>query len=139
MRDRELDMEGIRMRRTTRILMVCLSVVAGCRGSAAQEPYDGMVASGGRPAKPAAIPAADAPQPEPIASATDVEWTIALLSNAKTRAGKKAGNVIVVESEPDAPEPAIQELDLHVAVDPGEAEEKPATPKTCNGVVVRRS
>jgi glucose/arabinose dehydrogenase len=125
------------MRRTTAILAVCFCAVTGCRGGAAQEPYNGVIAAAQRAAK-AAIPA-QAPEAEPIASEIDVPWAIALLSDAKTPVVKRRGRVIVVDTEHDVPETIAEDADLRVAVDPGSAAEKPATPKTCNGVVNRRS
>lgn len=126
------------MRRTTAILTVCLCAVAGCRGGAAQEPYDGVIAAARRPVT-AAVPAPQASEVEPIASEVDVPWAIALLSDAGSAAVKKAGKVIVVDTEPDVPESVVPAVDLHVAADPGSAEEKPATPKACSGVVKTRS
>jgi glucose/arabinose dehydrogenase len=131
-------LEGTRMRRTTAILTVCLCALAGCRGSAAQEPYDGVIAGAQRPEQ-AAIPVPQAAESTPIASDIDVPWTIALLSNAKSSPVKKTGKVIVAETDPDRPGTLVGDADLRVAIDPGSAEEKPATPKTCSGVVNRRS
>jgi hypothetical protein len=127
------------MRRTTAILTVCLSAAAGCSGGAAQEPYDGVIAAARRPAKAAANPAQQPPEPQPTASEIDVPWTIALLSNAKTSSVKKAGKVTVVDIESGVPERIVRAADFHVAVNPRSAGEKPATSKTCSGVVNRRS
>jgi glucose/arabinose dehydrogenase len=127
------------MRRTTTILTVCLCVVGGCRGGAAQEPYDGVLAAAKRPATSARAPVAQTPEPEVVATEVDVPWAIALLSDGKLPAIKKAAKVIGVDNGPDSPETIAAEADLHVAIDPEPAYEKPATPKTCSGVVNRRS
>jgi glucose/arabinose dehydrogenase len=127
------------MRRTTAILAMCVCAAAGCRRGAAQEPYDGAIAAATGPARPAVIDAAQTPEAWPIASEVDVPWTIALLSNAKTAAVKKTGKVMRVDKERDVAETIVKDADLYLAVDPGSAEEKPATPKTCSGVVNRRS
>lgn len=125
--------------RTSTILTLCLGAAAGCSGGAAQERYDGVIAAARRPAKAPANPARQPPEAEPIASEVDVPWTIALLSNAKTSSVKKAGKVVVVDIESDVPEAIVQEADFHVAVNPRPAGDKPATSKTCSGVVNRRS
>jgi glucose/arabinose dehydrogenase len=127
------------MRRRTAILTVCLCAVAGCRGGAAQEPYDGMLAAAQRPVTTRAVPAPQVPQAEPTASEVDVPWAIALLSDAKATALGKPGKVIIVDSEPESPEMLAHDADLHVAGDPASAVERPATPKTCSGVVKSRS
>jgi glucose/arabinose dehydrogenase len=129
------------MWRTAAILTTCVCAVAGCRGGAAQEPYDGMVARARRPADSVAVPPRQAPEAAPIASEADVPWTIALLSNAKSVPVKKPGRVIVVETEPDLEpsEATAEEADVHFAVDRAPTEERLTTPKTCNGVVKTRS
>jgi hypothetical protein len=127
------------MRRTTAILAMCVCAAAGCRGGAAQEPYDGVIAAATGPARPGVIDPAQAPEARPIASEVDVPWTIALLSNAKTAAVKKTRNVMRVDKEPDVAETIVKEADLYLTVDRESADEKPATPKTCSGVVNRRS
>jgi hypothetical protein len=127
------------MRRVTAILTVCLVAVAGCQGSAAQEPYDGVIAAVQRPAKAPVVPELRSPEAEPIASEVDVPWAIALLSDAMPAPVKKPGKVIVVDVDADVPETVVQAVDLDVAVDPPSAAEKPATPKTCSGVVKSRS
>jgi hypothetical protein len=113
------------MRRMTAIVAVCVSALTGCQGGGSQGP--------------AAVPAPQASEVEPIASEVRVPWAIALVSDARTPAPKKPGKVIVVDVERDAPEAVVQTVDLHVAVDPRPAAEKPATPKTCSGVVKTRS
>jgi hypothetical protein len=126
------------MRRTTAMLAVCTCALTGCQGGGAQEPYDGVIAASRSPVT-AAVPAPQASEAEAIDSEVDVPWTIALLSDGKAPTMKKAGRVIVVDAEPDGPDPIAREADLHVAVDPEPTTEKPATPKTCSGVVKSRS
>jgi glucose/arabinose dehydrogenase len=126
------------MRRTTAILTVSLCAVAGCRGGGAQEPYDGMLAAQ-RPAGSALAPAAQTLEPEVVPSEVDVPWAIALLSDAKAPEVRKAGKATVVDAEPDASETVSDDADFHVAIDPRFVEERPATPKTCSGVVKSRS
>jgi hypothetical protein len=125
------------MRRMTAMLTLWLSAAAGCRGGAAQEPYDGVIVAAQRPADAAATAAPQA-QPPQIASEIDVPWSIALLSNAKTATARKPAKVLA-EAEPEAIDPDAHDLDLQLAGDPTVADEKPTTPKTCNGVVIRRS
>jgi glucose/arabinose dehydrogenase len=127
------------MRRTTAILTVSLCAVAGCRGGGAQEPYDGMLAAAQRPAVSVPAPAAQTAEPEVVPSEVDVPWAIALLSDAKAPGVRKAGNATVVDVQPEVSETVIDEADLRVAIDPTSAEERPATPKTCRGVVKSRS
>jgi hypothetical protein len=128
------------MRQTTAILTVCLCAVAGCRGGAAQEPYDGMLAAAQSPPKAAAIHVAPAAEAEPIASEIDVPWAIALLSDAAASATTKPGGATAANREPEAPEAlAAEEIHVHAAVDPASAEEKRAAPKACSGVVKTRS
>jgi glucose/arabinose dehydrogenase len=127
------------MRRTTAILTVSLCAVAGCRGGGAQEPYDGMLAAAQRPAVSAPAPVAPTPEPEVVPSEVDVPWTIALLSDANAPRVTKAGNATVLDTEPAVSETMADEADFRVAIDPRSAEERPATPKTCNGVVKSRS
>jgi hypothetical protein len=124
------------MRRMTAMLTLWLSAAAGCRGGAAQEPYDGVIVAAQRPADAAATP--QAAEPPQIASEIDVPWSIALLSNAKTATARKPAKVLA-EAEPEAIDPDAHDLDLQLAGDPTVADEKPTTPKTCNGVVIRRS
>lgn len=127
------------MRRTTAILTVCLAALAGCRGGAAQEPYDGVIAAAQRPAKAVVVPAHPATEAEPIVSEVDVPWAIALLSDAAPAARRKPGKVIVVDTEPDVPESVVQAVDLGVSVGTGRDEAEAAPPKTCSGVVKTRS
>jgi glucose/arabinose dehydrogenase len=134
-----LHPEGKRMRRATVMLTVCLCAVAGCRGGAAQEPYDGVLAAAQRPIKATATVTPLAPEVEPIASEVDVPWAIALLSDAETPAVRKPAGTIVADVEPEAPETIADEAHVHVAVGPRSAEERPAPPKTCSGVVKSRS
>ena len=127
------------MRRTTAILTVSVCALTGCQGSGAQEPYDGVIAAAQRSAKPAPTPTPQAPETKPIASEVDVPWAIALLSDATAPPASKPGQVIQVDTEPDLPETVVQAAHLDIAVDPGPAEGKPTTPKTCSGVVKTRS
>ena len=127
------------MRRTTAILTVSLCAVAGCRGGGAQEPYDGMLAATQRPAVSVPAPVAQTVEPEVVPSEVDVPWAIALLSDGKAPGVRKAGNATVVHVQPEVPETVIDEADFRVAIDPTSAEERPATPKTCSGVVKSRS
>ena len=126
------------MRRTTAILTLCLCVVAGCRGGAAQEPYDGVLAEAPR-SMTAAAPAPHPAEAEPIASEIDVPWAIALLSDAEGSATTKPRGTTVANREAEPPETLAEETHVHVAVGPGSAEDKPAAPKTCSGVVKTRS
>jgi glucose/arabinose dehydrogenase len=127
------------MRRMTAMLTLWLSAAAGCRGGAAQEPYDGVIVAAQRHADPAATTAPQAAELLQMASGIDVPWSIALLSNAKTATARKPAKVLVVEAEREATDPDAHDLDLQLASDPTLADEKPTTPKTCNGVVIRRS
>jgi hypothetical protein len=113
------------MWRRTAILAAYVCALTGCQGGGSQGPV--------------AVPAPQASEVEPIASEVPVPWAIALLSDAMPPAPKKPGKVIVVDIELDASEAVVQTVDLHVAVDPRSAAEKPATPKTCSGVVKTRS
>jgi hypothetical protein len=124
------------MRRTAVILAVCGCALAGCRGSAAQEPYDGLLATRANGAVPPAL--TQAPEPEAIASEVDVPWTIAVLSDAKQARAKARKPAGVVEPTSYVVETVPPDGDLHVAVD-HEPGERAATPKTCSGVVNRRS
>jgi hypothetical protein len=135
------------MRRTSAVLVVLFSGVTGCSGTEAQVPYDHSVAVAQRPAGTAPAPVVQAPVAEPIAPASNAPWAIALLSDAPERPIKRSGKVTIVEAEPvPADEPAVisQEADVHVALEPEPpdgkpADEKPAAPKACSGVVNRRS
>jgi hypothetical protein len=135
-------LEGKRMRQTTAILRtsailtVCFCAVAGCQGGAAQEPYDGAMVAVRHSA--VAAPVAQTPEPE-IASEIDVPWAIALLSDAKAARVRKPGKVVRVETEPDVSVRSAEDADLQFAIDPRYADEKPATPKACSGVVKSRS
>jgi hypothetical protein len=139
--------EGRRMRRTSAMLVVLLSGVTGCSGTEAQVPYDRLVAVAQRPARTAPAPAVQVPEAEPIAPASNAPWAIALLSDAPERPIKRSGKVTIVEAEPvpgDEPEVISHEADVHVAFEPEApdekpADEKPAAPKACSGVVNRRS
>jgi hypothetical protein len=126
------------MRRTTAILTVCLCAAAGCRGSAAQEPYDGVIVTAKRPGKQV-MPPSIAAEATPMASEVDVPFSIALLSNAKTAVARKASSVVVVEADPEVREITVEEVHIRFAIDPGPTEEKPAAPKACTGVVKTRS
>jgi hypothetical protein len=126
------------MRRSTAILTTCVCAVTACRGGAAQEPYDRVIAAVRGPVT-AAVGGPRAPEAEPIASDIDMRWTIALLSDVEAPIVKTLGRVIVVDAKPDAPEPVARESHLHVAVDPEPTAAKPATSKTCSGVVKSRS
>jgi hypothetical protein len=132
------------MRRTTAILTLSLCAVAGCRGGAAQEPYDGLIATNRVPAGVQSAAQASPPESDRIAAGVDVPWTIALLSDAKTSPTRRAGKVIIVQTEPepevDLPEiVAGDEADLHLTVNAGAAEESASAPKACSGVVKTRS
>jgi glucose/arabinose dehydrogenase len=127
------------MRRMTAILTLSLCAVAGCQGGGAQEPYDGLMTVAPRRATAAAAPAPQAPDTEPIASAVDVPWTIALLSDPGRPAAAKRGEAASVDGASDVAATIAEEADLHVAVDPGPVDEKPASPKACSGVVKTRS
>jgi glucose/arabinose dehydrogenase len=132
------------MRRTNAILVVLLCAVTGCRGTGAQEPYDGMVAAARRPSKAPPAPAAEAPEAQPIASEVDVPWTIALLSDAKAPRAKRSGKLVVVDREDEATIAIAHDADLYVATGPHPPDdkstaEKPAAPKSCSGVVKSRS
>lgn len=140
--------EGTRMRRTSAILVLLFMGTTGCRGTEAQVPYHGPVATTQRAVKAAA--AVGAPAAEPIASEPNAPWSIALLADIPERpitAAKRSGKVTIVQAEP---EPTVEvdtiahEADVHVAVQPDPvddrpADEKPAAPKACSGVVNRRS
>jgi hypothetical protein len=131
------------MRRATIVLAACVWAITGCRGSEAQEP---AAVSGESP--PAAIQAAPA---EPMSSEVDVPWAIALATDSPRPGVKRPHRVIVVDREPLVTEPSAETLELEeegqvqVLVEnaPSEgkpsADEKPHTPKSCSGVVLRRS
>ena len=129
------------MRRATTVLAACLCAITGCRGGAAQEPYDGVVVSGGAASVVASLPPVPTDEAEPIASEVDIPWTIALLSDA-TRPVEAPRQVIVVEGEPDAevdaPPAEDVSVDVQLAVDHG-ADHKPPAIKICPGVVKGRS
>lgn len=139
----------MRMRRTSAILVMLLPGVIGCRDTEAQVPYDGLIAAAQGSAMTA--PAVSTPTAEPIASEPNAPWSIALLPDIPERPIKRArrsGRVTIVQAEPEAtvePEAIAHEADVHVAlqpepvVDDRPAEEKPAAPKSCSGVVNRRS
>ncbi|MFN2566033.1 MAG: hypothetical protein ABR499_13635 [Gemmatimonadaceae bacterium] len=138
--------EGKRMRRTIAILTVCLCVT-GCRGGAAQAPYDGMIAAAQRPANAAAAHALQAVEATPIASEVDVPWTIALLTDEPAPVIRRPRRVAVVDRGPETAEPLSREDEgeIRIVAEHGHADEKPttdekpATPKACNGVVKSRS
>jgi hypothetical protein len=125
------------MRQTTAILVVGLCALAGCQGGGAQEPYDGVIAAA-RPLS-ASVPAPQDPEAAPMASAVDVPWTIALLSDAEPPAARARANAIAPDAKPPVAERIIEEAHFHVAVDPRPTNDKPATPKACGGVVKTRS
>jgi hypothetical protein len=139
--------EGMRMRRTSAMLVVIFSGVTGCSGTEAQVPHDLLIAVAQRPAGTAPAPVVQAPVAEPIAQASNAPWAIALLSDAPERPIKRSGRVTIVEAEPvpaDEPKAILQEADVHVALEPEPpdgkpTDEKPAAPKACTGVVNRRS
>lgn len=124
------------------VLAVSLLAIAGCRGGAAREPYDGVVGTRGalRGVTGVESPAQDA---EPMASEVDVPWTIALLSEGE--AAQPLGEhrdvtppdpELTADAQPSAPEvPA----DLEVAVEHDRPDEKPPAAKSCTGVVKGRS
>jgi hypothetical protein len=127
------------MRRTTAILTLCLCAVAGCRGGGAQEPYDGLIAGAQARASAVAVVVPHVPEAEPIASAVDVPWTIALLSDGERPAARKRDKAVTPEAKPAVAVRIAEEGHLHVAVEPTPTDDKPATPKTCGGVVKTRS
>jgi hypothetical protein len=116
------------------MLAVCLCTITGCRGGAAQEPYDGVVVSG--PAT-TSVAAPAAPADEPIASEVDIPWTIALLSDAASRPAASPP-LIVVESDPASVVIPEGSVDLQLAVDHG-GDDKRTVIKVCPGVVKGRS
>jgi hypothetical protein len=124
------------------VLVVLLCTVTGCRGSAAQEPYDGAVAA--PRASMAAAAAVQAPQPEPSDVEINVPWAIALLSDAPAPPTRKPIKPAVAARNPDLAPAIAPEAHVHVAIESQPvsekpAEIKPATPKVCSGVVNRRS
>lgn len=131
------------MRRATAVLAACLCAITGCRGGAAQEPYDGVVVSSRTPAA-VPLPAMPADETEPIASEVDIPWTIALLSDGARRPEPRRHVSVVngdphVEVEVDIEVPVIDvSVDLQLAVDHS-TDPKPAAIKVCPGVVKRRS
>ena len=135
--------EGRRMRRTSTIVTVLFCAVTGCRGSEAQEPYAGLVAAP-RAAMAATPAVVQVPQSEPSGAEMNVPWAIALLSDTPEAPTKKPGKLAVAAVEFD-PTPEISpEADVHLAVEPRSvaekpAADKPATTKSCSGVVNRRS
>jgi hypothetical protein len=138
--------EGMRMRRTSAVLVVLFSGMTGCSGTEAQVPNDGVMAVAQRPGAAAPAAAAQPAIAEPVASEPNVPWAIALLSDAPERPIKRAGKVTIVEAKSDAldvPEAIAQEADVQVALQPEPLVEKPAdekpAPKACSGVVNRRS
>jgi hypothetical protein len=83
-----------------------------------------------------------------MASEPRAPWAIALLSDAPERPRKRVGKLTIVDAERDAkpkPDAIAHEADIHVALESAETGEKPATerpaaaPKSCSGVVNRRS
>jgi hypothetical protein len=138
--------EGMRMRRTSAVLVVLFSCMTGCSGTEAQVPNDGVIAVAQRPGVAARAAAARPPIAEPVASEPNVPWAIALLSDAPERPIKRAGKVTIVEADPDLldmPEAIVQDADVQVALQPEPLVEKPTeekpAPKACSGVVNRRS
>jgi hypothetical protein len=136
------------MRRINAIVVTCLCAVTGCKGSEAAEPYGSLlVASQGGTRAVAVAPTAQAPAADSIASAADVPWTIALLSDDRPRAAKRPRRATVVRRDPVVVEPAVGRATAHIEVVLGEdhadakpaADEKPKAPKACSGVVNRRS
>ena len=126
------------MRRTGAILALCTCVLAGCRGSEAQEVQRGGLREAERHVSSLAVEA------EPIAAEAGVPWAIALLSDEPKPPARRSGKVVVVDARDDESVAAGQEIDLYVVAepDPSDArlvEEKPAAPKSCSGVVNRRS
>ena len=139
------------MRRTSAIVAVLFSGITGCSGTEAQVPYDGLIAEGPRAAAPVGGRAVvDTAVVEPIASASNVPWSIALLSDGpdrRPRPVKRSGKVTIVQAEPEPtvePDAFVHEADVHVVLEPEPIDEKPAdvkpaTSKSCSGVVNRRS
>jgi hypothetical protein len=129
------------MRRMTAVVAVCLCAVTGCRGGAAQEPYDGIGTVARAPSSAVPVPQVPAPAVEPIASEVDVPWTIALLSDVEARHVEARGDVVHDEPVATAEESRLEEsVDLEVVVEHDLLQEKPATSaKSCPGVVKGRS
>jgi hypothetical protein len=135
------------MRRMTAVVAVCLCAVAGCRGGAAQEAYDGVAAVRRAPASAVPVPEPPPVAPEPIASEVDVPWTLALLSDGETRPGEThpaeaRGDAVRDDAIAAVEESAAEEppADLELAFDHDRPDEKPATSaKSCTGVVKGRS
>jgi hypothetical protein len=119
------------MQRTIAILAVFLGAAAGCRGGATQS--HAAPALGAR-----------APRAETIASEPEAPWAIALLSDATEAPRRRSGKVVVVDVTDDQVAAISREVDLRVAVKPEPSDDKPAgekpeAPKSCSGVVNRRS
>jgi glucose/arabinose dehydrogenase len=130
------------MRRMTAVVAICLCTVTGCRGGAAQEPYDGISVTTRGPSTAVPIPKASALTSEPMASEVNVPWTIALLSDAEVRTVEEHDGVVHVEPAAAVEEPSAEDEppDLEVAVEHDRPDEKqPANAKSCPGVVKGRS
>jgi len=132
------------MRRTSAALLVLLSTIIGCRGSAAQE---SLVAAAEHPLQAQSAGRTQPAAPEPDVAEPNAPWAIALLSDAPGRPAIRSGTVVVVQANPQpAPdvELVVEDADIHVAFEPDPpmarpAEEKAAGAKSCSGVVNRRS
>jgi hypothetical protein len=136
------------MRRINAIVVTCLCAITGCKGSDAAEPYGSLLLAsqvGTRGAT--AAPAAQAPEPEPIASAGDVPWAIALLSDDRPPAAKRPRRATVVRRDAVVVDPVAGWATADIEVVLGEdhayakpaADEKRRAAKACSGVVNRRS
>jgi hypothetical protein len=126
------------MRRTGAILALFFCALAGCRGSEAQEVHRGGVREAERRVSSLAVEA------EPVAAEAGVPWAIALVSDAPKPPAKRSGKVVVVDARDDESVAAGHEIDLYVVADPDPSDarlvdEKPVAPKSCSGVVNRRS
>ena len=139
------------MRRTNAIVVTVLCATIGCRGSEAQEPYDGVMATGPAASIRVATQIAQAADTIVMASEVDVPWAIALLSDGKASAVKRPKRVVVAQRAQRArrvtkPATAAASLEVvfgqphdHADEKPAAAPDaKPAAPKAC-GVVNRRS
>jgi hypothetical protein len=130
------------MRRMTAVVAICLCAVTGCRGGAAQEPYDGISVTTRGPSTAVPIPNGSALTPEPMASEVDVPWTLALLSDAELRTVEEHDGLMHVEpaARVEAPSAEDEPSDLEVALEHDRPNEKhPANAKSCSGVVKGRS
>jgi hypothetical protein len=138
------------MRRINAIVVTCLCAITGCKGSDAAEPYGSLLVAPRaetRGLTAALAPAAQAPEAEATVSAVDAPWAIALLSDDRRSAIKRARRAMVVRRDPVVVEPIAGWATADIEVVLGEdevyarpaADEKPRPGKACSGVVNRRS